>query len=122
MQAKRRKRRAKKMRNVASVRTTVHNVRVDKFRALLPLGPGQGQHSVGTFDTEEVPHSFFLKYKSMACCPCVQGYNGIHDMQEAGRAADRAALAFYGRGHPAAQTNFPAESYQACMRAPWLNA
>jgi hypothetical protein len=55
MQAKRRKRRANKMRNVATVRTTVHSVRVEKFRALLPLGPGQGQHSIGSFDTEEVP-------------------------------------------------------------------
>ena len=39
-------------------------------------------------------------------------------VQDAIRAADRALLAFYGRGHPAAQTFFPAASYQVGCWAP----
>ena len=54
MQADRKKGRQSQLRNVRVVNTTHKNVRLDRYRALLPLGPGQGQHSIGDFDTEEV--------------------------------------------------------------------
>jgi hypothetical protein len=41
------------------------------------------------------------------------GIDDGYPSQEALRASDRALLAFYGRGHPAAITHFPAHQYEA---------
>ncbi len=39
-------------------------------------------------------------------------------MQGALQAADRAILAYYGRGHPLAATNLPHELYEVCPTLP----
>ena len=54
MQAQEGKGRRGRLRNVKRSDTSVGKVRVVRFKAVLPLGPGHGQHVIGSFDAEEV--------------------------------------------------------------------